>query len=276
MLLSYSAMKKFLTCPRSWALHYLDNIRFETSGKIPMTRGSAFHEAIEHDDPSVVMQRTDLNEFDKKLVYLAAIKYREIADSLPKPTIKEVKIINEQYGFIGYLDSATINDDNSWLVGEMKTSARLDPVEWATYQTSHQVGLYKGMSAEWCKDNYLSQADFAGCSFKKIVFGNKSPLKGRGKNATPETVDAYGERVKKDVQVYHQIFQVTQEVERSAMQSFFYVQGMIKHLGNKSGNYPMCQHACKGQYGLCDMFAICHPGTLIDDTAEEESDIDYD
>jgi hypothetical protein len=256
-------------------LHYLDNIRFETSGKVPMTRGSAFHEAIEHDDPSTVMQRTDLNEFDKKLVFIAAVKYREISDSLPKPTIREVKIINEEHGFIGYSDSATINDDNSWLIGEMKTSTKLDAVEWATYQTSHQIGLYKSMSKEWCKDNFLSQADFAGVSFKKIVFGSKTPLKGRGKNAIPETPDQYAERVKKDVQVYHQIFQVTPEVENSAMQTFFFVKNAISNLGNKSGNYPKCQNACKGQYGLCDFFSECWPGTIISDT-DESSDIEYD
>ena len=274
MLLSYSSMRKFLECPRKWALEKLDNLTVEGEINIPMTRGRAFHECVEMNDPSLVMKNPDLDLFDKQLIYHAVIKYAEVAETIPKPTMKEVKIINEEHGFIGFKDSVTINDDNTWLIGEMKTSARLDPIEWATYQVSHQVGLYKAMCGEWCKDNFLAQEDFAGCSFKKIVFGNKKPRKGRGKNAVPETPEAYIEWAKKDIQVYHQIFKVSEEVQKSALQTFFFVKNAIEHLGNKSENFPKCQNSCKNMYGICEFFEHCWQISATD--TDEETNIEYD
>lgn len=270
--LSYSSIKRFQECPRSWALHYIDKIDSALDEKPAIQRGHMFHECIEHNDPSIVMDEVGMSPFDQQQVFHAAVKYLEISKSLPVPTAKEVKIINEEHGFIGYADSVTINDNGAWLIGEMKTTSYNDPVQWAMHQISQQTALYKTMSRPFCAENFITQKDFVGSSFKQIVFSNKKPLKGRGKSAVSETPQDFGMRIKGDIKVLHQIFTVTPEVESSAMQTFNYVKSMIKHLGDKSNNYPKCQNSCKSFYGLCEYFEHCWQLNLSDTIEVEKGD----
>lgn len=270
---SYSSIRSFLDCPRMWAYKYIDEVELEFSGSVAMDKGKMFHELVEAENAIMPMADNGLSLFDTAIVRSAAKKYLDMAHTLPKPTKREVKIINEEKQFIGFADSITINDDNSWLIGEMKTSSRFDPVEWAINQVSMQTALYKVMSKPWCAENFLSQNDFQGVSFKKIILSAKKPLKGRGKSAVPETLEQYEERIKDDAKVYHQIFAVSEAQERCAIQTYDYVLASIKNLGEKSDAYPKCNNRCKTAYGVCDYFEHCW-GFGFD--TQEEGSIDYD
>lgn len=273
MLLSYSGIRLFFDCPRAWAFKYLDKVELYSPVNIPMAKGKLFHALVENNSCVLPPEASAISQYDAAVVVSAARKYIETAHTLPQASMREVKIINEEKGFIGYADSITINPDNTWLVGEMKTSSKFDAVEWAINHVNLQTALYKAMSKEWCAQNFLMPEEFAGTSFKKIIFSGKKPLKGRGKNAVPETVEEYTERIKDDAKVYHQIFKVNEVQERCAIQTFDYVKEMTKHLGARSENYPKCNSHCKTSYGVCDYFEHCW-GMNIE--AENEGEIDYD
>ena len=260
-LLSFSAMSKFQECPRKWALQYIDNVQIEQEEGDGLLRGRAFHEAIETNDPEQAAANLK-DQADGALVRAASRKYLEAKQrgDFPKVTHVEQKIINEERQFIGYVDEMSIDDDNgNWMIGEMKTTKKFNPVEYAIMDIKPQTALYKAMSTPFCSSMGLSVKDFAGLSCKKIVFPGIRPLKGRGKNAVPEAIEDFEKRAYDGVAIYHKIVKVTERVENDALLAFQHTLESIDHLGADSSRYPKHSNSCLHPYfGICPFFQTCH------------------
>jgi hypothetical protein len=169
----------------------------------------------------------------------------------------------------------TVDEESgNWMLGEMKTGGKFDPVAYAIAETKPQTALYKAMSVPFCSERFLSHKDFAGLSFKQIVFPFIKPLKGRGKNAVPETMEDFELRAFDKTMILHKIIKVQDQTVANAVYTFRHVLASIDHLGPRSENYPRNCQACNHPwFGLCAYFEICH-GIKLDLGESIGSDID--
>jgi hypothetical protein len=270
-------MNLFQECPRHYAWRYIDkpDLPDEPEGT-GLLRGRAFHVAVEHNDHNHLGEDHALGSTDQALVRAAAKRYLMMkrAGDFPVETHQEQKIISEEEQFYGRVDSMTVDEDSGlWMVGEMKTSGRFDPTAYAIAETRPQTALYKAMSKQFCSDNFLSHKDFAGLSYKQVVFPFIKPLKGRGKNAVPETLEDFELRAFGKTLVLHKILKVSEQVEKSAVHAFRHTLAAIDHLGPNSNNYPKHCGACINPWGLCEDFELCH-GLKVSMTDDTKLDVD--
>lgn len=260
-LLSYSSMSKFLECPRKFAFQYIDKLEVESEEGVGLLRGRLFHNIIDTRDFSKSDAEPSLEQHNRALVRAAAKMFLEKKDrgDFPVVTSTEQKIINEKEQFIGYVDEMSVDEvSGNWMVGELKTGSKFDPVKYAIAETKHQTALYKGMADEFCAERFLSPQDFAGLNYKEIIFPNIKPLKGRGKNAVQETMEDFEKRAYEKTLVLHKIVKVADSTVNSALMTFRHVLDGIDNLGKNSDNYPKNCNSCLHPYfGICPYFKAC-------------------
>jgi hypothetical protein len=270
-------MTKFLECPRRFAYHYIDKIETTFEEGIGMLKGRAFHDAIDSGNFDKLDENLGNHEPEKRLVKAAVRMFREKKErgDFPVVTHTEQKIINEEECFLGYMDEVSIDDKSGlWMVGEMKTSAKFDPVAYAIAETKHQTALYKGMAKPFCSSKFLSVNDFAGLNYKAVIFPFIKPLKGRGKNAVAETLDAFEQRAYEKTMILHKIVPVRDNIVNDAMHTFRHTVAAIDHLGKNSDRYPKHCGSCNHIYfGLCEFIEVCM-GIKVSLQDDISSDID--
>lgn len=274
-LLSYSSMSKFLECPRKFAFQYIDKAEVEGEDGIGLIRGRVFHSIIDTNNFDALQEIPD--DVNRALVSAVAklyLKKKERGD-FPVVTHTEQKIINEKEQFIGYADEMSVDEKTgNWMVGELKTGSIFNPVKYAIAETKHQTALYKGMAEQFCSERFLSTNDFAGLNYKEVIFPNIKPLKGRGKNAVPESIDAFEARVYDKAQIYHKIVKVSDSTVSDALYTFRNVLDAIDHLGSNPDKYMKnCNSCLHPHFGACQYLELCH-GIKINLTDEVSSDID--
>jgi hypothetical protein len=269
-------MSKFLECPRKFAYYYIDKIETEFEEGQGLLRGRAFHDVIDSGNFAKINEHIK-DEPNRALVRAAARRFieKKAVGDFPPVTHTEQKIVNEEECFLGYADEMSIDENTgAWMVGEMKTSSKFDPVQYAIAETKHQTALYKGMAKPFCSSKFLSVNDFAGLNYKAVVFPFIKPLKGRGKAAVAETMEDFEKRAYEKTMILHKIIPVKDNIVDDAMFTFRHVVASIDHIGKNSNRYPKNCGSCNHNFfGLCEYFEIC---TGLNITLQDEISSDID
>lgn len=277
-LLSYSGMSMFLGCPRKYAYRYIDRVERAETDTSAMDRGSAFHLLVEtNGEASQEQVSEDLKENPYEVAkvvtaYRAYHKY-EADGLLPKMNHSEVKIVSDEHQFIGYVDMIGVQKDDRWMLGELKTTSRFDPVKWATLSINTQIALYCEMSSEFAHDEFLEMNDFQGVSYRTVELSSKRPLKATKKRTQGETPDEYGQRIANDTKIFHQMVSPSEEARLSALQCFSTVKEAVHNLRGRSGHAVKNPGNCYAYNRPCEYFEHCwkikpHSDEDIEDKVE--------
>ena len=272
-LMSYSAMSLFQGCPRRYAFRYIDKIPADWQGTGAMDRGTAFHALVEHDG-AMPEGLPELNPFDTAKVKSGFRKYKEYqaAGHLPEMEVGELKLVDEERQFIGYVDRHAILKNGAWRLGEMKTSERFDPMQWQLYPVNPQIALYAEMAQKWANANLLSNDDFLGFSVQKVIFSAKRPGKAR-KSKAAESPEAFAERIREDTRIFVQNVTPSEVVRAEALLTFEHVKESVDHLGSSSSRYPKNIGNCMNFGRICEFAAHCH-GAAFSEGQESLLDVD--
>lgn len=262
-LLSYSGMTTYLACPRKYAHRYIDKIEMEDVDTSAMDRGRAFHLLAQHwgkVSDALLLHELDNDQFELAKVQDAFNAYVNMTQSgaLPVLNLQEVKIVSEEHQFIGYVDGIKIDDaTGQWMLGEIKTAARLDPVKWATLSVNQQISLYTSFAGEFAHGQFLDLDDLIGTSYRTVTLSQKRPSKGTKKDPRPEGADAFAKRIAGDSAVYHQMVKPTAEACHSARQSFEHVKAAVHDLNGDAKRAVKNSGNCYAYNRPCEYFAHC-------------------
>lgn len=263
--LSYSGMNTFLGCQRQYAYRYIDKIPVEEVPAGAMDRGRAFHLLAEHQgevSPPVLLAEVGGNPFEAIKVQSAYRKYRarELSGALPAMQHREIVIRSEELQFYGIVDMIGVKDSGKWMLGELKTTTKLDAMRWSTLPMNTQIALYTAMSGEFAHEQFLALEDLEGVSYRVATMSAKKrlgPTKTK-KRPNAETEEEFAERIKDDGEVYHQIVTPLPEAVQSTLQTFESVKEGIHNLAGDSKKAIKNTGNCFAYGRICDYFATCH------------------
>jgi len=262
-LLSNSAMNMYFTCPRKYGYKYFDKVPTEEVAAAAMDRGSAFHQLVEDDGKTVEDVLLDIvgrDLFELAKVKVAYTKYRTFQDRglLPKLEKNEEKLISEEHQFIGYCDNIGVQDNGKWMLGEIKTTTRLDPLKWNLLEMNTQISLYSIFLKEFAHKNFLDWDDYLGVSYRTITMSQKKPLLQNKRNKSDETAHEFRERIKNDSDVFHKIVRPTDDAKHSALQAFETAKAGISEMRGRSDAGCKNTNNCFAWGRACEYFTHCH------------------
>lgn len=272
-LLSFSGMSTFLSCPRKYAYRYIDKVEAEDTDTSAMDRGKAFHKLVEKAG-NVGADELELEPYDHARVTTAYKVYEnlQINSALPVLNHHEVRIIDEQHQFIGYIDGVGIQESGKWYLGEVKTTASFDPIKWATLATDYQIALYSNFCGDFAHEQFLAKEDLRGVSYRTIVMTKKRPLSVTKKRLTEESPEDYASRIAGDAKVYHQMVVPLEAAKNDALQSFAVVKDAIHGLRGDSKKAHKNPGNCRAYNRPCEFFEHCWQVNPLNDETLDIAD----
>lgn len=273
-------MMEFFACPRRYAFRKIEKIEPEDTPAPALDRGTAFHHLVETGGRERDAALVDLDPFEAARVTTAYAEYKALEDSgaLPSMTHREVKIVNEEAQFLGYVDMIAVDDvTGKWRLGELKTTMKFDPMKWATLRINTQICLYTAMSIEFAHAQFLDMADMEPVSYRTVLFSGKKPLlpTKSARRKTAETPEEFEARIKADPKVYHQLVAPDQLAIRSALHTFEKAKEGIDTYFNNPADAPKNPGSCHLYNRACDFFEHCWGmKPELPETALTENDLD--
>lgn len=267
-------MNTFLSCQQKYIFKYVDRREPEVGGEgvQAIDRGRAFHTLVETNGAASVETDLQSDPYEHAVVYSAFNTYESLrqAGAIPSIKLKEAWISSEEHQFIGKIDGMAELSDGSWMLAEMKTSKRFDPVGWATLQINTQIALYSAFALEFATKNWLEYDRLIGTSYQKVIFSAKKPLAPtKKKRPYKETPEAYAERIKDDAKVHHQLVVSTPAARADALHTFERVKETIHSFTTQSTGLATKNTGNCFQWGrVCEFFGACH-GKSFEDLEED-------
>jgi len=274
-LLSHSGMNTFLGCQKKYAFKYIDRVPPETGEEGPgaLERGKAFHTLVETGGAGDIATDLQGDAYELVRVQSAYDAYEAHLQmgALPRVQFKEARLISDEHQFIGYVDGISEREDGSWMLTEMKTSQRFDPIQWATLRVNFQISLYTAFAMDFAHRELLDYDQLKGVSYQKIIFSAKKPLQPtKKKRPNPESPQEFAQRIAGDTKIHHQMVVPTDHAKLSAVSTFDLVKQGIHALGGNSRVATRNTQNCFAYGRVCEYFGHCH-GVSFEDLEEDSA-----
>lgn len=274
-LLSHSGMNTFLGCQKKYAFKYIDRVPPETGGEGPgaLERGKAFHTLVETQGTADISPDLQCDPYELVRVQSAYDAYEAHLQmgALPRVQFKEAKLVSEEHQFIGFVDGISEREDGAWMLTEMKTSQRFDPVSWATLRVNFQISLYTVFATEFAHREMLDYDQLKGVSYQKIIFSAKKPLQPtKKKRPNPESPAEFKARIEGDTKIHHQMVIPTDHAKLSALATFDLVKQGIHALRGDSRLATRNTQNCFAYGRVCEYFGACH-GVSFEDLEDDSA-----